>query len=316
MVLQKSPFAMGIASDYVGQLQLYSKCGLFFYILIARCVCLSQYQYSMSSSTLACTLIGLQLTTTSVVLGFTNGRSSLRLIVFPFLMFLAYSQLLTVPHVQHSIGRTFLGAASVFMTFHYVDVALFSQWAFEAKGPTASMGGLAPASKATRRSSASKPPWVAVKQTLDRLRFGFDISVQSRFPDTKWPVKNIPPFVQEEPSHTPRRLEFLLASMFKCTVFILSLSLISSLGDRSENPILFSSDRIGLFTRLGSVSASELCTRFLGVLGYWVVQYMIIQVVYHAVAMAAVGLHVTEVAAWPPVFGSVDEARSLRQFWG
>ena len=69
-------------------------------------------------------------------------------------------------------------------------------------------------------------------------------------------------------------------------------------------------------TGKGSINVSELGTRVAAVLGYWAVQYVIVDLMYSLLAVAAVGLRVTTVRSWVPVFGSVSDARGVRLFWG
>ena len=265
-------------------------------------------------------LVAVQLTTTSMVVGFTNPQSLLRPAALPPMMLYAFSQLSCVQQIQHPAGRAFLGAASVFLVILYIDLALLSRWTFNADGPTSSIGGLTPvdiSQSATESNSSERKSSQGVTQTvLARLRFGFRISLQSRFPGTKWPVKNIPPFSRHGPSHVPTKVDFLVRNALKCSIYILILRLSNRFGSPDQNPVLFSQNQIPFFTRLRDVSASEVGTRFLSVMGYWTVQYMVIQVLYSILAILAVTLRITDVKVWPPVFGSVGDAWSIRQFWG
>ncbi|KAL8830594.1 MAG: hypothetical protein Q9191_001347 [Dirinaria sp. TL-2023a] len=274
----------------------------------------------MSLPTVALGIITVQLTTTSTVVGFTSKESLLRPAALVPMVLYAYSQQSCVGQIQHPAGRAFLGAASIFLVFLYVDVALLNRWAYDAKGPTARTGGLVPV-----QSSPSKTEWVASKEQsapeaigtiLDRLRFGFSVSLQGRFTGTKWPVKNVPLFSPRDPNYVPGRVEFILRNTLKSSVYVFILRLSSSLGNPKENPVLFSPSRIPFLSRLWEVSTSEIITRVLSVLGYWVVQYMVIEVLYSFLAVSAVALRITDVDAWPPVFGSVMEAWSIRQYWG
>ena len=104
--------------------------------------------------------------------------------------------------------------------------------------------------------------------------------------------------------------------MLKCCLYIFILRESGKLSNPKENSILFFSSQVPFFRRLSDVSASEMKTRFLGVLGYWTFQYMVIDVLNAMLAVSTVALRLTSVDVWPPFFGSVDEAWSLRQFWG
>ena len=255
-----------------------------------------------------------------MIIGFVSRASLLRLAALPLMVFSTYHQFIQLEQIRHPIIRAFFGAASVFAIVLYTDDVLLSQWTFDACGPTSSRGGLAPLdSKGTKLeedASEQRPLQSKVRSNLRRFRFGLRISLQSRFPGTPWAVKNLPPFSRKSLDYVPTKINFLLYNMFKCCVYIMILRLCGELGNPAENPVLFSSARIPLFARLGAISALETKTRVLGVLGYWIVQYLVIEVLYSILAVVAVTLHVTSVNVWRPVFGWVDEAWSLRQFWG
>ncbi|KAK4151731.1 membrane bound O-acyl transferase family-domain-containing protein [Chaetomidium leptoderma] len=276
----------------------------------------------MKHATTSLALILFQLTTTASVVGFTSHRQSLvRSAALLPLVLLAYHQVFSVSeHIRNPVFRAFLGAASIFLVILYIDAALLSRWAFETQGPTSSLGGLAPRriESCDQRKDARVTSQASFRK---RLRFGFSIALQSRFPATPWAVPDLPPFSRHDPKYVPTRSSFLLRTTLKCVVYIFLLRTISGLGNPDENPVLFASDRAPLFRRLyyrgrGSITASELGTRAAAVLGYWTVQYVVIDLLYGLLALVAVGLGVTEVRGWVPAFGSVADARGVRLFWG
>lgn len=265
-------------------------------------------------------LVGLQLFTTSIIVGFTHSTSLFRLVALFTSLVSATSQLILIYKVQHPVARAFLGSASIFLVVLYIDTALLSRWTFEAGCPTSSLGGQA-LNKHTRSIYDTCDGGIKLvprkaPSSSDRLCFGFSVSAQSRFPGTSWAVKNIPRFRRADPSFVPSKAEFLTRNFLKCCVHIFIIRLSTQLGNPSNNPIVFSSDRIAFFRRLNDISVDELISRFLGTLGYWTIQYLIIDLLYSLLAIAAISLNITEVDTWPPVFGHVDEAWSLRQFWG
>lgn len=280
----------------------------------------------MSHPIAAVAIVAFQLTTTSTVVGFTEHDSLLRLGAMAPMLLAAYSQL-TEERVQHPIARPFLGAASVFLVVMYVDAALLSRWAFETKGPTSSLGGLDPAlgrsgqGKVQDSTKGSEITEQRSKSVVARLRFGFYVALQSRFPCTPWGVKHTQSFLSSE---VPSRVSFITTTLLKITICTLILRMCSSLGDSSQNAVLFSSVKVPLIGNIIDPSAGwsscidweELHIRLLAVLGYWTVQYLIINLLYDCIAVFSVALHITEVDVWPPVFGRGDEAWSLRQFWG
>ncbi|KAI8631572.1 membrane bound O-acyl transferase family-domain-containing protein [Xylariaceae sp. FL1651] len=265
-------------------------------------------------------ILGLQVITTSTIVGFTRPSSVYRSAGLPISALLVYTQLSHIDSLKHPIGRSFLGAASVFLAILYIDVALLSRWSFEAQGPTSSLGGLTPIDnqpiKSNGQCSQVKKSPRQLRDLVDRLFFGLQVTLQSRFPATNWPVKNIPPFYQRDPHYVPSKVAFLIRNSLKCIIYIDLLRLTSRLGNPEDNPILFSQDHVPFFQRLGDISSTELQTRVLGVLGYWTIQYMVISVLYSTLAILAVVLGLSAVSEWPPVFGSVVDSWSLGQFWG
>lgn len=254
-------------------------------------------------------LIGLQVTATAVVVGFASQRSLLRAAALaPMVIFTCY-QFSSLERIQNPVGRAFLGAASVFLVILYFDAALLSRWTFDAQGPTSSLGGQSPVNLHENTSTRDH-------SFPNRLRFGFHVSLQSRFPGTHWVVKNLPPFSRNDPVYVPGKATFLLRNTLKCLLYIFILRAISGLGNPEDNLVLFSSDQIPLLNRLGNVTMVELGTRLFSVLGYWAVQYMVVDFLYSVLAVVAVALHITNVDVWHPVFGSVGDAWSIRQFWG
>lgn len=261
-------------------------------------------------------LVSLQVITLTFILGFTTHSSLLRPSALPLMIFLNYFQLHYVKNLDYPLYRAFLGATGVYMIIIYIDTILLHRWTFEANGPTSSVGGLDPVeydiSKKTKRDRSG----LIGGNALKRLRFGLSISLQCRFPATKWPVKNIPPFSKKDPGYVLGRGEFLRRMIIKWSAYVLILDLVSLISDDGDKTFTFSSARIPLLTRLIDVSGEEMNTRIISVLAYWTIQYIVIEVVYGTLAIAAVALGITTVNVWPPVFGSLGDSYSLRQFWG
>lgn len=281
---------------------------------------------SMSQPVVAVGIVGLQLITTSLVVGFARRESPLRLGGIPVMLLAAYSQL-SQPRVHHPIARPFLGAASVFLVILYIDAALLSRWTIESNSPTSPLGGLDPRlhdpdqNENVNTSTSTKSTSKQSGRLSARLAFGFNIALQSRFPCTVWAAKNIPDFPQ---SIVPSRASFLIRNILRCSSYVLLLRLVHSLGDSSQNGTLFSSTKIPLAGNIihprtspsTYIDVAQLSARLLGVLGYWTVQYLIINLLYDILATLSVTFHITNVDVWPPVFGRLNEAWSLRQFWG
>lgn len=267
------------------------------------------------SSLIVLGFVGLQVTIMSLVLGFTSRSSTLRLGALPLLILCAYFQLPYLKDFNSPVFRAIAGGAGIFSVISYIDNVLVQRWTYAAKGPTSSQGGLSPV-KLEALAKRKREDTGLLGDALDRLRFGFHVSLQTRFPATEWPVKNIPPFSTKNPGYIPGKAEFLRAKIIKWVFFVLILDLRSLVGNDVNNTITFSSERVPFFTRLTSVSREELIVRILGISGYWIIQTVIIEVIFDTLAIVEVALGLNPVNTWPPVFGSISDSYSIRQFWG
>ncbi|KAH7320699.1 membrane bound O-acyl transferase family-domain-containing protein [Stachybotrys elegans] len=263
-------------------------------------------------------LFGLQLSVMAAILGFTGPSSFLRPAALAIVVLCPYLQLPELEGIKHPVLRAFIGAACVYTVVLYTDAALIHKWSFDVHGPTSSAGGLKPErSKVTKLSkNASKEPR-SLPNVIRRFGFGFEVSLQSRFPTTKWPVKTIPPFSRTNPEFVPERAVFILTELARvifCLLFLVFLDLLPKNAD--ENLVIFSSQRIPFFRRGNSLTLNEIIVRSASVLVYWTSQYIIIQAVYSTLAAITVALGMTPVQSWPPVFGFISDSYSIRQFWG
>lgn len=290
----------------------------------------------LPQAVVALAIIALHVTTTSLMVGFATRNSLLRLGGLPIALLAAYSQIFE-PRVQHPIARPFVAAASVLLALMYVDTVLLSRWTFDANGPTSTLGGLDPTLKkfdqgkpeekdptgegedSPEGSEASEQP--RSRSFAARLRFGFSIALSSRFPCTPLGVKHTRGFDRSE---IPSREEFIRSMGIKMAICTLILWMGRPSGDPVQNWVLFSPHEIPMVGNIidpaadwsSLVNWERLRIRSLDIHGYWAVQEIIISLLYDFSDTLAVALRITEVDSWPPLFGRLDEAWSLRQFWG
>ncbi|KAL8737234.1 MAG: hypothetical protein Q9181_001888 [Wetmoreana brouardii] len=252
---------------------------------------------------------------TALVLSFTTHESLLRPGGLLLMIYSARVQGPYIKYLEYPIYRGFLGNAPFVLVILYIDKVLLHKWEYAVKGPTSSAGGLSLVRyKATE--DGGRDGKGIVDDTIARIWFGLSISLQSRFPATKWPIKNIPPFSKEDPAYIPSKAGFLGTTISKWIIYVLLLDLAGLFSDGSDNAISFSPGRIPFFSRLTIASREEVITRVLSIGAFWIVQYFVIEVVYCALAIVAVASGISAVETWPPMFGSFSDAYSLRQFWG
>ncbi|KAL8672926.1 MAG: hypothetical protein Q9168_002632 [Polycauliona sp. 1 TL-2023] len=266
----------------------------------------------------ATSLVGLQIVITTLTLGFVDSRSTLRLGGLLLVVYLAFLQTPHIATVHNPIARGFLANSPFVLTILCIDKTLLSRWTFIAQGPTSSVGGLQPIDHGQNRAKSldKHQSQKLADDSASRLRFGFHFSLQSRFVGTGWPVKNIPAFDGARPGWIPTKAEFLQTAIPKWIFYVLVLDLAGNFNSSGDDSTTFSSERVPLFSRLARVHMDEITARLASTLGFWIFQYIVIEVVYGAIAITAILSGLSAVKAWPPMFGSIRESYSLRQFWG
>ena len=232
------------------------------------------------------------------VVGFTTANSPIRTAVFPILLLWTWAAL---PYSRN------LSATLVGQCLQYTDMALLSRWNYEADGPTSALGG--------QRNLKVEAPRKHVS-TMGRVRFALFPTWAPRLLDSPWEVKNTPPFLAGDPTFVPSRGRFLRDTALKLTTCILIMDMTSLVPAKpAQNSILVSSARVPLFARPGDVTGEEALVRVAVSLIGWLVNYCLLEAIYDLPAVVFVALGLTDVSSWRPIFGNLEDCRSLRLFW-
>ena len=256
-----------------------------------------------------------QATLAASILGFTSPSSSTRLNA------LALQLACVTILVSTSLNRTgrifwasYLAGNGSTCLLQYINTALLKRWSFDTKGAVTTSQW---SSKANRDGSNDKHNVAFCGTASDRLLFGYRAVFSSRHIGTPDEVKNVPPFSTIDPHYVPSRTRFLLqkAVIFLACYTILDLAT-SGPPQPDANAINFSARKVPFFSRISTVSSEELVIRLATTLGLWVSLYCVIQAGTSLYAFTSVILHINEPKNWPPAFGSLKEAYSVRQFWG
>ena len=248
----------------------------------------------------------LEIATFSVVIAVASQSSVIRFAAFPLIAALAW---LSVSYNDNRRRTTFygtIGGGAFTYALQYIDTALLSKWTCDAQGPTSSLGGLR-----SVRSDVSR----RTRTWTERLSFGLYYALDMRFSGTPWEVKNVPPFSANDPKHVPSRARYLRKTTGRLLMFLLFLDL-CTFGAPNDDDVMFTLDRIPILSRLHDVSLEEVITRTCASVAFWLIIYCIIRAMYNVLAIVAVTTHLTEVKAWRPLYGSLSDAWSIRQFWG
>ncbi|MCJ1384673.1 hypothetical protein MMC17_007791 [Xylographa soralifera] len=252
-------------------------------------------------------LTTLELILNALVVGYTPASSAVRLAVLPLVSICAYLVFsVCLEATQRTVPAAVLAAHSIGFLFQYIETALLSRWDFVSRGPSVPSSPEQPNVNGQTKQQKNTP-W-------DRLSFGLFAATSTRYVGTPYQVKGIPSFSSRDPTHVPSRLEFLRGKLLGILFCYLILDLAASSAQPDLNTVLYSPDNIPLFTR--SISSEKLITRILSTLGFGAIMYSLIWSYMGLLGFIAVASGLSEPRYWPPVFGPLQEAYSLRRFWG
>lgn len=148
----------------------------------------------------------------------------------------------------------------------------------------------------------------------EKCSFIIDLLFSPRGVNRAWAAKHIPHFRSSDPAYVPTRAAFLRRRFTSTLVSFLVFDFLAN--SPPPDPSTFSPSTIPFFRRLDDVTSPELALRLSSTLGFWVNTYCIVNVINGVFALFCVGLGVSEAKDWPPIFGAVGVAFSVRRFWG
>lgn len=193
------------------------------------------------------------------------------------------------------------GFACTYWT-QYLISAILLQENFEDHGP------LQEGSRLAKRGDDS---------VLARIKFGLFTTGSTRNVGTNHEVKGVPPFSKKDPAYVPSRSAFLLQRGFLALFAFLVVDLMTaSPPDISQNAITFSRAKVPFFTRLNEITAEEFKARVIVSAGQYIGIYFVTTLLHSVISFLAVLSGAFEPKDWPPLYGSITEMWSLRQFWG
>ena len=252
--------------------------------------------------------IFLEVTVNAFMVAFTSPHATIRLAGLPVVSLCVISVL---PVCFEASGRVIwaalLGAHSISFAFQYVETVLLAKWNFDQKGPLRDAATIKQRSDDRQLALDNDSP-------LARVRFGYFAAVTTRNVGTPHEIKRIPRFSEENPSYVPSKTAFLVQKAVLLCLCLSAIDLFTVLAQPEQNAVKYHHSRIP-WTDPANFSTEALIIRTSSVLGFWISLYCIIQVLMGSLAFCTVALNISEPKNWPPGFGSVSEAYTLRRFW-
>lgn len=145
------------------------------------------------------------------------------------------------------------------------------------------------------------------------LKWGWDAVFNFRAVGTPRAVKNMPRFSYSNPDYVPSRRIFLLKRGASFVVAFIVLDFLTSQPPPDLN--LFAIEKAGQFSGFAHLNREDLIARFLSTAAFWVSLRLTIALIYNGFSLIPVSLMIQEPEQWPPYFGSVASAYSIRTFW-
>lgn len=244
---------------------------------------------------------------TVFVVGFTPPSSKLRpagLLVIMLCVALCIPE--CVPHMIRTPWAALVGGYSVTYLYHYLDIALLSCWSFEQGGPVG--GLLRPTPTPTNGAVRDYKPR-SIDTLRERLIFGTKLTSTFRFVGTRYETRNTPPVLTTERKQFLRRTFLIIVASY-CTLDFINSNNNPDISSRYLIP-----EKVPVFARLHDVTAEELAIRTFTVLAAGISLNCVQGGIYHICGLVAVSSGMSEPSEWPPFYGSVSKAYTLRRFW-
>ena len=261
------------------------------------------------------TLVLFQILTTAIVIGFTSPSAhTIRSLGLILVAVVAYSAILTTARHVSSVllAGVFAGNATTYF-LRYLDLALLDKWSFADEGPARLKRLPSPKfqKKSVRVNAAKKPATV-----WQRLQFGLNVTLSPRQVNTPYQVKNVPAWSRDEPPQVPSKGKFLRRTTINILLSYLIIDLCSLGVQPEQNAIWFSDEKVPLLTRSNGLGLEEIVIRIFASLSVWLNIFCTFTICHGLLVLLAVGSGWHEVKDWPPPFGSLSEANSVRRYWG
>ncbi|RAH69939.1 wax synthase family protein [Aspergillus aculeatinus CBS 121060] len=233
-------------------------------------------------------------------LGFTPAQSALRPGALALLsLCVSHCLSTTLEYFVRTPWALLAGGYSVMLLFHFADVGLLTRWEF----PGPSRVNKPTESKRRGSRGMSGSTWAA------RLRYGIWACFNARCIGTPEQARNIP-----QPRYQDREL-FLRGAFNFMILGYIGLDVLGSMSDPEVGSRFLVASRVPFFRRLSEVTLEEILIRVFSAAASGVGLVCSQGGFYNLFAFVSVFMRWGEPQDWPPFYGSLSEAYSLRRLW-
>jgi hypothetical protein len=236
---------------------------------------------------------------TAILISFTKKASPIRLVSFPCLALIAYQQFSTVEYFSCSfLYKSTLVKLAFLGIVHALNLLLImgidtEDLVFE---------------KLLQPST----------DILSSVCCSFSIVINTRGIGTHWQAKNTPAFTSFFTHRTPpSRKWFLLRQATLLTWQYLLLDIIESAAPAQSADDLRRLYGPGTEYLYLNATAEQWGARVVSTLvGWFVVNRILLDTILRPLSLLSVGIGISSPSDWPPFFGSMWDAYTLRNYWG
>jgi hypothetical protein len=255
-----------------------------------------------------------------IVVSFTSTSSIIRPACFPVLVFTVWVMLRSgkAVHYTHPMYANLLGGSVFTLALQYFNLVVVRKSSYDTGGPTTTPEGV------PIRLVDPQEPKTATKvdenlsaftKSRRRILWGVSHIFDSRLSGTPWEVKNVPHFSEQNPDYIPSKTTFLRNNILRCFISVLLLDLARPSADITQNATLFADSKVPFLARLSSVTAEDVVMRVVTTTASTAITYLLFQAMYSSAAVFMVGLNLSRIERWRPLFGDLTDVWSLRRAW-
>ncbi|MCJ1252095.1 hypothetical protein MMC30_009333 [Trapelia coarctata] len=154
---------------------------------------------------------------------------------------------------------------------------------------------------------------IAISSLWDAVAWAFHVIFSYRAIGSLREAKNIPMFSYKDPSYVPSRSRLLFERGFAILAGFLFVDFVSHQPPpRSE---LFRAHNASLFPAMSDMTVEDIIVRVFSTAFFWSSLHITISLIYNTVSFIGLATFLTSPADWPPYFGRVKDAYTLRRFW-